>query len=141
MKETPTFSHVIPWLLLFMAGCDRPPCTNTNPVFDRFSPGAKEYKDELVKQLAAVDKSKLTYWINAYEEDNGSEYLLANIQGDGLCAKILLSVKDSQKGIEGVLKRKGDSYIGAQLEDLKFSIAQDSVNTEFIFQEISGIAD
>ncbi len=128
-------------LLIFMTGCDRPECKNTNAIFDKFSPDTKEYKDELVKQLATVDKSKLTFWIDGYKEENNSKYILANIQTEGLCAKIFLSVKDSKKGIEGVIDKKGVSYIGAELEDLKFDIKQDSTTTEFVFQEISGIVD
>jgi hypothetical protein len=62
-------------LLIFMTGCDRPECKNTNAIFDKFSPDTKEYKDELVKQLATVDKSKLTFWIDGYKEDNNSKYI------------------------------------------------------------------
>jgi len=116
-------------------------CKNTNPNFDNYSPDTKEYKDELVKQLATVDKSKLTYWMDTYKEDNNSQTILAHIQGDGLCAKILLVVNESDKGIEGILKNKGLGYGGAELEDLKFDIKQDRTSTEFVFQEISGIVD
>lgn len=76
-----------------------------------------------------------------YQEDNDSQYIYAHIQGDGLCAKIVLVVNDLNKGVEGILKTKGVGYCGAELEDLKFNIKQDSTSTEFVFQEISGIAD
>jgi len=129
------------FLLTFIVSCDRPVCKNTNTIFDKYSPDTKEYKDELVKQLANVDKSKLTYWMDTYQEDNNSEYIHAHIQGDGLCAKIVLTVNGSDKSIEGILKNKGMGYGGAELEDLKFEVKQDSTSTEFVFQEISGIAD
>jgi hypothetical protein len=128
-------------LLCSIVSCDKPVCKNTNTVFDKYSPVSKEYKDELVRQMARVDKSKLTYWIDNYQEDNHLQYILAQIQGDGLCAKIVLVVNDSEKGIEGIIKSKGIGYRGAELEDLKFSIKQDSTSTEFVFQEISGIVD
>ncbi len=88
-----------------------------------------------------VDTSQLSYWMDTYQENNGTQSILANIQGSGICAKILLVVKDSEKGIEVLRKNKGIGYYGAELEDLKFVIKQDSVSTEFIFQEISGIVD
>ena len=141
MTKTSNFILAIFGLLIFVTGCDRPVCKNTNPVFDKHSPEAKEYKDELVKQLATVDKSKLTYWIDKYQEDNNSEHILAHIQGDGLCAQIFLTINDSQKGIEGVIKNKGMGYRGAGLDDLKFDIIQDSAKTEFVFQEVSDIID
>jgi|LauGreSuBDMM15SN_2_FD.fasta_scaffold494228_1 hypothetical protein len=129
------------FLITFIASCDRLVCKNTNIIFDKYSPDTKEYKNELVNQLAKVDKSKLTYWMDTYQEDNNSKYINAHIQGDGLCAQIVLTVNGSVKGIDGILKTKGMGYRGAELEDLKFYIKQDSTSTEFVFQEISGIVD
>ena len=141
MTKTSTFILTIFGLLIIVTGCDRPVCKNTNPIFDKQSPEAKEYKDELVKQLNQVDKSKLTYWIDEYQKDNNSEHLLAHIQGDGLCAKIFLTINESQKGIEGFIENKGGGYRGAGLENLKFDIIQDSTKTEFVFQEVTDIID
>lgn len=129
------------FLLIFAVSCDKPKCENTNTIFQRYSPDAKEYQDELVKQLSKIDKSKITYWIDTYKEDYNSKYLFVHIQGEGLCAKIVLTINDSSKGIEGILKNKGKGYIGAELENLKFDIQQDNTSTKFVFQEISGIAD
>jgi len=141
MTKILTFILTIFGLLILMASCDRRECVNTNPIFDKFSPDTKEYKDELVKQLAKIDKSKLTYWMDTYQEGENSQYIHAHIQGDGLCAKIILVINDSKKGIEGLLTNKGKAYGGAELKDLKFNIKQDSSSTELVFQEISGIAD
>ncbi len=141
MTRISTFLFTIFGLAILTIGCDRPACKNTNTTFDKYAPDTKEYKDELVKQLATVDISKLTYWMDAYQEDNNSKYINAIVQGDGLCAKIDLTVNDSGKGIEDILKNKGNGYRGAQLEDLKFDIKQDSTSTEFVFQEISEIID
>ena len=128
-------------LMTFIVSCDRPVCKNTNTIFDKYSPNAKEFIDELVKQLATVDKSKLTYWMDTYQENNDAKLINVHIQGYGLCAKIVLTINSSDKGIEGIVKNKGMDYRGAELEDLKFNIKQDSTSTEFIFQEISGIVD
>ena len=94
-----------------------------------------------MKQLAKVNKSKLTYWMDTYQKDNNSQYIHAHIQGDELCAKIVLVVNGSDKGIEGIIKNKGMGYSGAELEDLKFDIKQDSTSTKFVFQSISDIGD
>jgi hypothetical protein len=128
-------------LLTFIVSCDRPICKNTNTIFDNFTPDRKEYKDELVKELEKIDKTKLTFWMENYQEIGKSQFIYVNIQGDGLCAKIVLTIESSKKGIEGILKNKGDGYIGAELENLKFEIRKDSMLTEFVFKEIIAIVD
>ena len=136
----------IPFLLLVILqistlGCDRPACKNTNPVFETHSPDTKAYKDELIRQLSKADRSKLSYWMNAYRKYGNAVYIWANVQGDGLCAQIMMTVKDSDKGIKGILQTKGRGYRGAELKDLRFDVYQDSAKTEFIFKEISGLID
>lgn len=140
MSKVSIFALTIFSVLIF-AGCDRPVCKNTNPVFDHYAPESKTYKDELIKQLTKVDRSKLSFWMESYSETKNSKQICANIQGDGLCAKIVLEVSTSRKGIEDLIKRKGASYSGAEFENLKFEIRHDSITTQFIFQEISGIVD
>jgi hypothetical protein len=129
------------FLLSIATSCDRPLCENTNPIFDKYSPETKEYKDELVNQLSQIDKSKLTYWMDTYQNKSNSEYMGVYIQGDGLCAKIVLVIKDSRKGIEDIIQHEGVSYVGAELEGLKFDITQDSVKTEFVFREVGNVVD
>ena len=128
-------------ILIFIVSCDRTECTNTNVIFDKFTPETKEYKDELIKQIAKVDKTKLTYWMKSYQENDNSQSINVNIQSDSLCAEIVLKIASSKNGIEGILKNKGKGYIGAELKNLKFEIEKDSASTEFIFEEISGIID
>ena len=127
--------------LIFIVSCDRPICKNTNPIFDKFSADRKEYKDELAKVLEKIDKTKLKYLMENYQEIGKSQFIYVNIQGDGLCAKMFLTIESSKKGIEGILKNKGDGYIGAELENLKFKIKTESTSTEFIFEEVSRIID
>ena len=35
-----------------LMSCDRPVCKYTNPIFDDYQPNSKEYKQELIKQIA-----------------------------------------------------------------------------------------
>ena len=127
--------------LILTVSCEQPKCKNTHLIFDKYSPYTKQYKDELVKQLINIDKSKLTYWMDEYQEIDNSQNICANIQGDGLCAKIVLVVRGSDKGIQGILNAKGKGYRGAELKDLKFDIKQDNLSTEFVFKEISRVID
>jgi hypothetical protein len=120
--------------------CDRPDCKNTNPLFDNYSPNSREYKTELIKQLKNIDKLKLSYWFKEYVESNGQELLLFNIQGDGLCAIIVLTVQQWDK-LEELRQKKGVSFRGAEFKNLKFDIQQDSTNVNFILRYFDRIID
>lgn len=81
-----------------------------------------------------VDKSKLIYWLYTFIERDYAPYIQVHMQSDRLCAKFVLVVNDSKKGIEKLLKNKGSGFGGAELKDLKFNIRQDNISTEFVFQ-------
>ena len=127
-------------LLICLISCDRPECKNENPIFEANEPNSKEYKDELVNQLNRIDKSKLTYWLQKYDEQNGKETLYFNIQGDGLCAILHLTIKNWNK-LEDVRERKGVGRRGAEFTNLKFQINQDSLSTDFIYVTYDRLID
>ena len=56
MKRIPASILTMLGVVIFMTGCDRPGCKNTNPIFDKYSPQTKEYKDELVIYKIDTDK-------------------------------------------------------------------------------------
>ncbi|MES2411448.1 MAG: hypothetical protein V4535_08400 [Bacteroidota bacterium] len=128
-------------LLSFNVSCDRPNCKNNNPIFDKYAPNEKEYKAELVEQLAKTDESKLTYWMDTYREENNTKYMEVYVQGEGLCAKMVLTVNDSEKGIEGIIRTKGISYGGAELEGLKFDIMETPEGKIFVYRSLNYIID
>jgi hypothetical protein len=140
MRTIINFLLVLVTFATLFIGCDRPVCKNTNPLFDKYSPDSREYKAELVKQLGIVDKSKLSYWFNEYAESNGQEQLFFNIQGDGLCAVIVLNVEEWGK-LEELRQKKGMSFRGAKFTNLKFDIKQDPAKTEFIYRDFDKIID
>ncbi|MCF6132530.1 hypothetical protein [Flavobacterium wongokense] len=141
MKKTASICLFIFLFSLVVGSCDRPNCTNTNPVFDKFTPDSKEYKEELARQLKSVDPSELTYWMKDYTEQNDKKYLYVNVQGDGLCAVLFLNIRDSEKGISKLISKKGVSYHGAEFKDLKFDAVKENGETQFIFKSISWIVD
>lgn len=139
--KTTLFNAVLLFALVIgCLSCDRPNCTNENSIFEKNQPDSKVYKDELVRQLQSVDRTKLSYWLQKYEEKNGKEFLYFYIQGDGLCAKIVLTIKQGNK-LEDVREKKGVSYRGAEFTNLKFDVKQDSLSTNFIYQTFDRIND
>ena len=128
-------------VLTFIASCDRPECKNTNSVFDKYSPETKEYKEELVKQLKRIDNSKLSYWLDKYQEDDSVQYLHVFIQGEALCAKGIVTIKKWDDKLDGIRTSNGMGYSGAELSNLKIDIYQDSTKTEFIYNSVDAIVD
>lgn len=140
MKSKLHYVFVLFCLLIYTVACDRPACENSNPVFEKFPPETKQYKDELVKQLNLIENTRLRYWLEKYQEKDGQEYLYCFVQGDGLCAKIVLTVKQWNK-IQDIQTKKGVGYRGAEFKNLKFDIFQDVDHTEFIYKDIEEIID
>ena len=126
--------------LICFISCDRPHCNNKNLIFETFEPNSKKYKDELVAQLNSVDSSQLTYWLKKYDNQNGKETLYFNIQGDGLCAILHLSVNHWNK-LEHIRERKGIGRRGAEFTNLKFQIYQDSSSTDFVYISYDRLID
>lgn len=126
--------------LTCLISCDRPDCKNENIIFETNKPNSKKYKDELVNQLKKVDQSKLTYWLQKYDEKNGKETLYFNIQGDSFCAILHLTINNWNK-LEDVRERKGVGRRGAEFTNLKFQINQDSFSTEFIYVTYDRLID
>ena len=139
MKQILTNIVLIISVLGFVS-CDRPDCNNTNLIFENNMPDSRVYKDELVKRLNYIDQSKLTYWLQKHDDQNGKESLYFHIQGDGLCAILHLTINDWNK-LENVRERKGVGRRGAEFTNLKFKIIKDSVSTEFIYKTFDRIID
>ena len=131
-------------VLLVVSCNDRPDCTNTNKIFNKYSPNTKEYKDELVNQLRLVDDTKLKYWIKVHELIEEEEFIYFYVQGDGLCAIIEINTtpekikKDTEltyNGFAPVHAEIGPTHTGIEFMNLTFNIKQDSLSTEFIFRD------
>lgn len=123
----------------FANSCNRPECRNINPVFDKFTFDTKEYKSELAKQIQSIGTENLSYWFDKYYKKAGKEFIVIHIQGGALCAKGEIQVNDWSK-ISG-MRREVSGYSGAELSGLKIEIEQDSIGTNFIYDNIDRILD
>lgn len=83
-----------------------------NPVFATHLPETKQYKDEVVRQLASADKSKLIYYFDSYEEIDGKNYLHVSIEGDNLNAIVPMLVKEWDLTLQPIKEFKGKGYGG-----------------------------
>lgn len=128
------------FMMLTISSCDRPRCENKNPVFDEFSIDSNIYKEELIKQINAIGKDNLSYWFYSYYKKNERDYIVVNIQNDSLCTKGEFLVRDWNK-IEGIKKRKGKGYVGAELRNFSFDVEKDSLNLDLIYKDLTYIID
>ncbi|WP_034058268.1 hypothetical protein [Lacinutrix jangbogonensis] len=139
--KTLLINFILIFLLFGFVSCDRPECNNENSIFENNMPDSKIYKDELVKQLNTIDQSKLTYWLKKYDDQNGKESLYFNVQGDGLCAVLNLTIYNDWNKLENVREKKGVGRRGAEFTNLQFDIIKDSLSTEFVYKTFDGIID
>lgn len=128
------------FLLISIISCDRPNCTSNNQIFNDNQPNSETYKQELASELSKVNQSELTYWLKKYDQVNNQEYLHFYIQGDGLCATMVLTMNQWDK-LEKVREKKGVTFRGAQFTNLTFDIQQDSLATKFIYNSFDSIID
>lgn len=133
MKSIHLFFIVTSILSVVVSACDKPECTNTNPIFDKNQPESRIYQDELAFQIQKTGTEYLSYWFRNYENQNGNELLYFSVQGDSLCATMILEVRD-WSNLSDLREKKGESYRGAEFRGLKFDIEQDSLSTRFIYK-------
>jgi hypothetical protein len=127
-------------ILLYIYACKTIRCNNSNPIFDHFTYETEAYKRELAKQLQQAGPQTLGYTFDEYVERNGNEFIIVNIQGDGICARGEILVKDWGK-MQAIRDASGGGYRGAALEGLKIEAIQDSAHTQFVYKGIERIVD
>lgn len=125
--------------LLFIS-CDRPECTNINPVFEANLPESSEYKTELATRLDK-NSNNLTYWFDRYEEKDSRQYIHAFVQGDSLCAKAVILLQNPNEKLDGIIKAKGGGYHGAELDGLEFATVKKAGETIFVYKNLNRIID
>ena len=128
--------RVILFFLTFflIAACNRPECKNTNPIFENYKPTDQEYKAELVKQIHLSDPAKVHYWIDRYKEINKKPFMSVNVQGDGLCATMMIDLKNPNK-LKHFKNVRGLSYSGAEIKGLQYYTDSSTGVYNFIFEE------
>ena len=134
---------LLPGLLLGLAvlnSCDMPECENHNPVFAQYNPEDEPYKAELARQIERRGQENLRYWVDRYFVEDSTKYLGIFVQGDSLCAKGILEIREPGR-LEHLIKVNGGGYSGAGLSGLRMKIERDGGSTNFVFKEVRRIID
>ena len=126
--------------ILFLISCNKPECNNNNPIFDKYEIETFEYQTELIKKLQKYNSEDLKYWFDSYSNKNGKEYIIVEVQGEGLCAKIQLLITNTNK-LENLIRNKGVSYEGAELRGLTYGILEKDSSIEIVYSDLVRIID
>ncbi|WP_276134441.1 hypothetical protein [Polluticoccus soli] len=131
---------IILFLVIFISSCDRPECKNTNPIIAQQPFHTTEYKTELASLIKEKGAENLDYWLAYYYRQDGKDYATVYVQGDGVCAIMLMDITHGQ-GWQNFKKAQGVSYNGARLIDLHYRIEQNGLQTNFVFEKMRMILD
>jgi len=127
-------------VLLILNACDRPECSNNNPIFNNNAPESIIYKMDLEKRIQTIGAENLRYWLKAYVENDSQEYLLVNVQNDSLCAIMKLTINSWNK-LEDIRQKKGVGRRGAELDGLTFTVHKKNGDVDFVYEDLSWIID
>ena len=130
-------------LVCALQSCDRPECKNTNPVFDKYTPDQKIYKQELARLLNKVNRDELGYWIDKHAEKDGKILMSIFIQGDGICARGIVDITNVPDGdkLKTYQMSTGGGYRGAGLNGFKYRIDTTNDACTLIYEHVDKIVD
>ena len=126
-------------VLLVITACDRPICTNTNPIISSAAIESDAYITELHK-LITNSSVPINYWFSEFEYENGKDYLILHIQSEDICAKGKFLVTD-WSGMEGIKRTNSTGYRGAKLSGFKYKIDSSQDFKVLIFSSVERIID
>jgi hypothetical protein len=121
-------------LLCLLAACGGPHCKNSNAIFDQYKMTDDAYKAELVRQLRATDPSAVHYYADKYKEINNKPYMTVYVIADGLCAEMLIDIKNPNK-LKHFKNVRGISYSGKEITGLQYFTDTTNGGYNFIFEE------
>ena len=127
-------------IILLYASCDRPRCEIRNEIFKTHQPQDAVYQQELARVIERNGKDAFSYWIAGYDEHNGRQYMLANIQSDSVCAIAVLDITDVER-LEQFKSVKAVSYVGAGLSNLEYEIVNTDSGMRFVYKDVGWIID
>lgn len=141
MKNSRSIFAFVVLSALLITSCNTSECTQKNEILANNEVSSAAYKAELANILLSTDKSKLTYYLESYHEVGDAKYMMVNIESEDLCGVMKVEFEDFQKGAEQIIEKKGNSYSGAQLQNLQFAINSDGVDTKFVFISVTSVND
>lgn len=123
---------------LFTA-CQKNNGVNKEPIFNHNPPESAVYISKLA-ELIKADDDQLSYYIKGYAVQNGHDFLRVNVSGPDILASAYLQINDP-KGIEDIVVKHAEGYVGAELEGLKIEIVTNPKGIVFLYKSVEKIVD
>ena len=111
---------------------------NKNPIFDKFKPESKEYKDKLAEKIKE-NPNDIDYYLNNYHIINNNEYLEFNVEGNDFKAIGFVLVKDWKK-MQLIKKNKAAGYCGAEF-GLQLDVISNPDGAILVYKDLDWIID
>ena len=141
MKNSKVIFAFVVLSAFLITSCNTSDCTQKNEILANNEVNSVAYKAELANILLGTDKSKLNYYLESYHEVEDAKYMMVKIESEDLCGVMKVEFEDFQKGAEEIIEKKGNSYNGAQLQNLQYAINNEGSDTKFIFISLRAITD
>ncbi len=121
-------------ICLFVCCGHKHTCNNTNAIFSQHSFDDNEYKLELMRQLGMRDPASIHYYADKYIERAHKPFMIVDVQGDSLCAKMIVDIKNENK-LPDYKTARGLSYSGAEITGFQYAVDSAYGSCNFIFEE------
>lgn len=132
--------YLILSVFIAFTGCSPADCVNTNPIFDKYSPEDKEYREELANVVNRCHKDSIAAWIHSYDVVHGREYMYVNMIGRSVCAIAMMDITGNEE-LKQYRKVKGHSFNGAFLPHLKYHVEQTEHGVDFVLDKVGEMID
>jgi hypothetical protein len=126
-------------MCLLLSACRRKEGINKEPIFKNNPPESRVYQSKLA-DLIKADDDALSYYIKGYAIEHGHDFLLVTVSGPDLLATAYIQINDP-KGIEDIVVKHANGYVGAELEGLKLQVTKIPTGAVLLYQSVENILD
>ncbi|MFM2213811.1 MAG: hypothetical protein RL427_1074 [Bacteroidota bacterium] len=126
-------------MCLLLSACRRKEGINKEPIFKNNPPESRVYQSKLA-DLIIADDDALSYYIKGYAIEHGHDFLLVTVSGPDLLATAYIQINDP-KGIEDIVVKHANGYVGAELEGLKLQVTKIPTGAVLLYQSVENILD
>jgi len=138
MLPTNSLKYIILFCYLMMA-CHHNEGINKEPIFTNNAPESAVYKRKLANLIKADDDA-LSYYVKGYRVQYGHDFLIVTVSGPDILATAYLQINDPI-GIEDIVVKRADGYIGAELKGLKIQVTYVPNGAVLLYQGVEKVVD
>jgi len=113
---------------------------NKNLTLNQFELNNNTYNKALADEINNLGKGNLEYIFKKYIQKDNKEYIIVQVLGKDLNAKLPLEVKN-WNDLKEIKRTKGKSYSGAKLVGLEYTINNSNNQIQFNYKSLNELLD